>query len=102
MGRIPADTPSKSVVKRGLKHLQPIHKTIAWMLATGSRQCDIARQLGFNQSRLSLIVNSPIFQDEVRRLEKERDTVFVNYGLKEARTELAILRTILMHYTDVD
>lgn len=95
MGRVPSSTPSKSVAKRGLKYLRPIHKEIARMLVTGHRQRDIAMDFGINQSRLSLIVNSPIFQDEVRRLEKERDTVFVNYGLKETRTELEILRTIL-------
>ena len=87
MGRIPSNTPSKSVSKRGLKHLRPIHRTIAWMLTTGSRQCDVARELGLNQSRLSLIVNSPLFKEELEKAEKQRDEVFMNHGLKEIKLE---------------
>jgi hypothetical protein len=95
MGRIPGVTPSKSVMERGLKHLRPIHKTIAWMLATGSRQCDIAKELGFNQSRLSLIVNSPLFKEELEKAERERDEVFMNHGLKEIKIELGMWKRVL-------
>jgi hypothetical protein len=73
MGRIAGIIPSKSVTQRGLKYLRPIHKEIARMLVTGMRQCDIARKIRISQSRLSLIVNSLIFQNEMIKLEAERN-----------------------------
>ena len=62
MGRVPGKEPSKSVQKRALKKLKPIHLEIAQRLVEGERQCDVARDLGYHQSWLSLVVYSPLFQ----------------------------------------
>ena len=70
------------------------------MLATGTRRCDMARQLGFNQSRLSLIVNSPLFKNELEKAEQNRDDVFINHGLKETDLELGMWGRVLNEWAN--
>jgi hypothetical protein len=82
MGRIPSNTPSQSIIKRGLKFMTPFHKEIARRLVLGERQCAIAREFGINQSRLSIIVNSSIFKAVVEKLDMERDKLILKSPLE--------------------
>jgi len=77
MGRIPSDTPSKSVLRYGIKSFTPFYRRIAERLVSGQRQCRITKEFGISQSRLSIIINSPVFIEELRRLEAQRDRNFV-------------------------
>ncbi|MGH8596627.1 MAG: hypothetical protein ACREXT_08215 [Gammaproteobacteria bacterium] len=47
------------------------HFLMALMHAAGFRNVDIARQLGYTESRVSIIINSPLFQAQVRDLQGE-------------------------------
>jgi predicted transcriptional regulator len=64
---------SDSVQKYGLSHIRPMHREIARRLVLGQRQGDVAAELGISDSRMSIIVNSPLFKREIDRLEKLRE-----------------------------
>lgn len=72
MGRIP-EVESQTVVRYGLGYIRPYHREIARRLVLGERAVDISKSLGMGQERLSIIVNSPLFKLEVKRLEEMRD-----------------------------
>ena len=72
MGLIP-QTLSRSVERYGLGHIRPRHEEIARRLVCGQSQSDIARYMGINIGRLSIIVNSPLFKVVLARLSKLRD-----------------------------
>lgn len=72
MGRIPEEM-SQSVQNLQLGYIRPYHREIARRLVLGQKQSDICRDLGLSTSRLSIIVNSPLFKMEVSKLEVERD-----------------------------
>jgi len=73
MGQIPQDDMSNSVVKYSLGYIRPHHREIARRLILGQRQSQICHDLGMSPDRMSIIVNSPLFKVELKRLEKERD-----------------------------
>jgi len=73
MGMIPQSDMSNSVVKYGLGYIRPYHREIARRLVLGQRQSDICRDLGMTPGRMSIIVNSPLFKIEIKKLERERD-----------------------------
>jgi len=72
MGLIP-QTLSRSVERYGLGYIRPRHEEIARRLVCGQNQSDIARHMGINIGRLSIIVNSPLFKVVLARLSKLRD-----------------------------
>ena len=72
MGRIPQEE-SNSVTLYGIAYLRPYHLEIARRLVLGQRASQISELLGMSQSRLSIIINSPLFKLELHRLESERD-----------------------------
>lgn len=87
-----------------LGYIRPRHSEIARRLILGQTQAQICRELGMNQGRMSLIVNSPLFVREVKRLERERDavTVDVTRQIREAAPDaLEVLqRTMYMGKTE--
>lgn len=42
-------------------------------MVLGERTCQIAEDIGMSESRLSIIINSPLFKLEIKRLEEMRD-----------------------------
>jgi len=77
VGRIP-EGESQSVTKYGLGYIRPYHREIARRLVLGEIQADIARSLGMSESRMSIIVNSPLFKLELQRLAVSRDEGVAN------------------------
>jgi len=73
MGRIP-EKMSDSVSKMSLGYIRPHHREIARRLVLGQRQSQICKELGMSPDRMSIIVNSPLFKIELKRLERERDS----------------------------
>lgn len=80
MGRIPTG----AVPSQALEFIRPRHRQIMYRLITGQTQARIATDLEMDQSRLSVIVNSPLFKSELRKME---DQVFES--LKESRGDIA-------------
>jgi len=84
VGLVPQEM-SPSVEMMQLEYIRPRHREIARRLILGQSQVEIARDLGMNQGRLSIIVNSPLFKLELKRLEDARDAdaIDVTNSLKE-------------------
>ena len=82
MASIPyIDTPSTALQK-----IRPRHREIMRRLVCGQTQREISRDLCLNEGRLSIIVNSPLFQTELRKMEKEvRERVVDSIGDVSAR-----------------
>lgn len=78
---------SKSVMKYGLGHIRPYHKEIARRLVLGKTQTEVGEELRISSSRMSIIVNSPLFKNELRKLEALRDKGVGDIG--ETLRELA-------------
>lgn len=67
MGRIPyIDVP-----QHALQLVRPRHREIMRRLVCGQTQRDIAREMGLGEARLSIIVNSPLFKVELRKMERD-------------------------------
>lgn len=72
MGRTPGVW-CESVEKYGLTYIRPYHREIARRLVLGETAARICRSLGMGEGRMSIIVNSPLFKLELKRLEELRD-----------------------------
>ncbi len=79
MGRIPTG----AIPEQALTFIRPRHRQIMYRLITGQTQVRIATDLEMDQSRLSVIVNSPLFKSELRKMEDE-----VFESLKESRGDI--------------
>lgn len=55
----------------GLLKLTPRHHHMAYMVAAGKRNKDIAQVLGYTENRVSIIRSSPLFQQLVYQLQQE-------------------------------
>lgn len=86
MGRH-AQEMSDSVVKYSLAEIKPHHREIARRLVLGQKASHICVSLNMSVSRMSIIINSPLFKLELRRLEEERDRDVMN--VKKALDEIA-------------
>jgi hypothetical protein len=93
MGQIP-NTLSRSVERYGLGHVRPRHEEIARRLTCGQTQAEIARALGMNQGRLSIIINSPLFKLVLAKLKKERDANAVDIREDIRRLQAPAVDTI--------
>lgn len=67
MGRLPTGR----VPQHDLKLIRGKHREIMRRLIAGESQKEIAIALGMTQSRISIIVNSPLFKREYEKLEQE-------------------------------
>lgn len=56
-----------------LTHLWERHREIMRRLVAGERPTEIAHALGFTTSRMSIIMNSPAFKNELARLSRSAD-----------------------------
>ena len=68
-----SQTISKSVEKYGINHIRPYHREIARRLSLGQRDGQIKKDLGISDSRFSIIIHSPLFVNELKKLEAIRD-----------------------------
>ena len=56
-----------------IQRILPRHMEIMRRLCIGESQRDIAFSLGMDESRLSVIVNSPLFQLELRKMQRRQE-----------------------------
>src|SRR3972149_4700121 len=60
-----------STVAQQPKHITGRHLALMRRLAAGVTIKDAAEELGYSQQRASLVVNSPLFQDEYKKLQED-------------------------------
>lgn len=72
MGRVPS-VESDSVARYGLQYIRPYHREFARRMVLGQKAVDICADLGVSEARFSIIINSPLFKIELKRLEEARD-----------------------------
>jgi len=90
MGLVPQRS-AASVETYGLSYIRPYHREIARRLVLGQKQSDICRDLGMSVSRMSIIINSPLFKLELKRLETMRDN-----GVGEVTQQLKELSPVAL------
>ncbi len=76
MGRIPSlayGEIAPSVEKYGVKYIRPYHRELARRIVLGSSEKELCNEFHIGAAALSMIVNTPLFQLELMRLEKMRD-----------------------------
>ena len=56
--------------------ITPKYREIARRLLAGERQCDIAMDMGMSESRLSIIVNAPLFRKTMNALQDKVDRAY--------------------------
>jgi hypothetical protein len=61
-----------------IKRLLPKHEEIMNRLILGQKQKDIAGEMGMTQSRLSIIINSPLFQLELKKKMMRREEKMID------------------------
>lgn len=66
--------PSGKIPLQPLKHLWERHHEIKRRLVCGERPIDIAGSLGMTTTRLSIIMNSPAFQQELAKEREKADS----------------------------
>lgn len=63
-----------------LQKLKERHREIGRLLVAGMPQREIAGIFGLTESRLSIIINSPIFQEYLSTLSRGRDSEAVDFA----------------------
>ena len=72
-----------------LINFTPRHMDIIRRLVTGQTQREIAAEMGYTESRLSIIVNSPLFQHKLKEYQKQiADKLADNIGNIDNRVRL--------------
>lgn len=75
MGRHPEErTPDTPTIG----HLWPHHRSMARALVEGAQPGELAEIFGFTPGQITRIINSPMFQVELKRLEEMADEVAVS------------------------
>jgi len=68
---------SKTVQQRQLKRMKPRHYEILLRLLNGQSQKKIASEMGLGEQRLSVIINSPVFHEELRKRWEVREQAII-------------------------
>lgn len=75
-----------------ISHLWPHHRSMVRAAFEGARPKELAEAYGMTESQISCVINSPIFQAELNRLEAEAEL-----ALTEARRNLKFLAEKSVH-----
>jgi len=62
---------SGKIDPKALIHIRSRHRQIMYRLVAGEKQVDIALDLSITTTRLSIIVNSPLFKKEYKKVEDQ-------------------------------
>jgi hypothetical protein len=76
MGRIPSSAHGEitpTIERYGVKYIRPYHRELARRIVLGSSEKELCNEFHIGKVALSMIVNTPLFQLELMRLEKMRD-----------------------------
>ena len=78
--------PSGKIPPQHIRYFRPRHREMMYRLVSGQTQKEIAVSMDITQTRLSIIVNSPLFKKELSKVEGEIfDNVVATRGDLTAR-----------------
>ncbi|MBI4528386.1 MAG: hypothetical protein HY695_31720 [Deltaproteobacteria bacterium] len=84
-------TISKTVQRRQIKRLKPHHLEILTRYSQGQHQNMIAKEMGIGEPWLSVIINSPVFQEALEKRFQEREQELIERIAEENSRRLASL-----------
>ena len=75
-----------------IQYVRPHHRAMARAMACGARPVELCQMFGYSAGQISRIINSPLFQAEVGRMEAqaEHEAVGVNRDLQEVAKEAVV------------
>ena len=98
-----ARPPTGKIPPQAIMHLRSRHREMMYRLVAGETQAAISVTMDITQTRLSIIVNSPLFKKELSKLEKKiYDNVVETRGDISARIKelqpkaLTVIEDIMM------
>jgi len=65
------DEKAESTIRLQPKRISPRHRALMRRLASGMQPRDAAEDLGFSLARVSIVINSPLFQEELKLMQEE-------------------------------
>ena len=71
-----------------MKRITSRHRALMRRLLAGMTLREACEELGYSVSRASVIVNSPLFQEEMRRMQEEIDGKFVEAEGEKIHTDI--------------
>lgn len=95
---LPQDEKAKSTVDAQPDKVTPRHRALMRRLVAGMTLSEACADIGFTVSRASIIVNSPLFQEEMKRMEADLASTFVE---AEAEKSADSTRNILSESAEV-
>ena len=84
-----------SVKKYSLTYIRPYHREIARLLALGATPGEVSTKLDITPGRLSIIMQSEVFENELARLEKQREA-----GVIDVTQTLADLAPVMIEQVE--
>ena len=89
-------------MKRPLRKLSARHKQAARLLVSGYSQREVSERIGMSEAHLSVVVSSPPFQEEVKRLEGELNQCVIKAQniLIEAAPDAAQVKVDILKNTE--
>lgn len=86
-GALPSEASNRLPPTMAIQRLRPTHRTMARAYLLGASQQDLCRAFNLTPGRISAIINSPLFQAEVARLEEKTEAKYTE--LHEELSEFA-------------
>ena len=89
LGRPIGSHRENGIPQQPLQNFTPRHMDIIRRLVTGQTQREIAGEMGYTESRLSIIINSPLFQHKLKEYQKQvADKLAENIGNIDNRVRI--------------
>lgn len=78
---------AESTLSQEPLELNSRHRVIMRQLLAGVTQGEIAKELGYTPSRISLIINSELFQVEMKKMREKIETLFIDNEGSKVQTD---------------
>jgi len=94
---LPQEEKKESTVNAQPNKVTPRHRALMRRLVSGMTLTDACTDIGFTVPRASIIVNSPLFQEEMKKMERE---VAAEFAEAEAQRPTDPTRVLLSGYSE--
>ena len=88
---LPHDEKAQSSIDAEPDKVTPRHRALMRRLVAGMTLSDACVDIGFTVSRASIIVNSPLFQEEMKRMQEDVTSEFVTAEAEKSADSTRVL-----------